>query len=104
MTTLKEENLFPYTIAFHKNEKQIGVLDFNGPRMIFSGDADESAKVFFDFVSQQFENRLKKERLIEREKCIEICEHEMEWGEINHNMAIAAGNCAEAIRARGCNE
>ncbi len=38
-----------------KDGRTIGVLDFGGPRMTFEGDADESAKVFLDFVSRRFE-------------------------------------------------
>ena len=37
----------------------------------------------------------------ERETCAEICDQQMEWGEINTSMAVAAGNCADLIRARG---
>jgi hypothetical protein len=37
----------------------------------------------------------------ERKKCAEICEAHMEWREINPTIAIAAGNCADLIRARG---
>jgi hypothetical protein len=51
-----------YTISFYKNEKQIGALDFNGPTMTFEGDAEESAKVFFDFVAKSFAGRLEQER------------------------------------------
>ena len=51
-----------YTICFHKDDKQIGCLDFNGPSMVFTGEAKESAKVFFDFVAEQFKQRLEDER------------------------------------------
>jgi hypothetical protein len=37
----------------------------------------------------------------EREMCVKICEDQMEWGEINPTIAIAAGNCADLISARG---
>ena len=37
----------------------------------------------------------------EREACAQICEDQMEWGEINRTIAIAAGNCADLIRERG---
>ncbi len=37
----------------------------------------------------------------EREECAKVCETHMEWGEINPTIAIAAGNCADLIRARG---
>ena len=51
-----------YTICFHKDDKQIGCLDFNGPSMVFTGEAEESAKVFFDFIAEQFKQRLENER------------------------------------------
>jgi hypothetical protein len=38
---------------------------------------------------------------VEREACAEICDEQMEIREINTAMAVAAGNCADAIRARG---
>jgi hypothetical protein len=37
----------------------------------------------------------------EREACAEICDEQMEIREINTAMAVAAGNCADLIRARG---
>lgn len=61
-------NLKPdYTIAFLRDGKQIGILDFNGPTMTFEGDAENSAKVFFDWIAQLFAGRLEDERKSERE-------------------------------------
>lgn len=37
----------------------------------------------------------------EREACAKVCDEQMEWGEINKSMAVAAGNCADLIRERG---
>ena len=37
----------------------------------------------------------------ENEACAQICDEQMEWGEINKSMAVAAGNCADLIRERG---
>ena len=56
-----------YNITFHRNEngingKEVGKFDFNGPEMVFEGDAAESAKVFIDWVAQAFHGRLKEER------------------------------------------
>ena len=56
-----------HNITFHNGEKQVGALDFNGPEMVFTGDADESAKVFFDFIAKSFKGRLEQERADERE-------------------------------------
>ena len=39
----------------------VGSLDFKGPEMKFEGNADESAKVFFDYVARYFQERLKEE-------------------------------------------
>jgi hypothetical protein len=38
---------------------------------------------------------------LEREACAQVCEDHMAWGEINRTIAVAAGNCADLIRARG---
>ena len=51
-----------YNICFHQDGQEIGKLDFNGPTMIFIGNAEESAKVFIDWIAQSFENRLEEER------------------------------------------
>jgi hypothetical protein len=39
-----------YNVSFHTNNGMIGALDWNDGVMKFEGDADESAKVFFDNV------------------------------------------------------
>lgn len=67
MSALSIGNIKPsYNMTFHRDGKQIGVLDFNGPEMVFSGDIDESAKVFFDYVATAFKARLDQERADER--------------------------------------
>lgn len=40
---------------------------------------------------------------IERERCADICDHEMD-NAIGLSMRVAAGNCADKIRARGDHE
>ena len=56
-------------------------------------------------ISADFSDELKRFAVLvataEREACAEICDQQMEWGEINTSMAVAAGNCADLIRARG---
>lgn len=51
-----------YTINFCKDGIVIGVLDFNGSAMVFTGEAEESAKVLFGYVAEQFKGRLEQER------------------------------------------
>jgi len=51
-----------YNIAFHNNGQEIGKLDFNGPALVFTGDAEESAKVFIDWIARRFHGRLEEER------------------------------------------
>ena len=81
-----------YNISFHNNGKEIGKLDFNGPALVFTGDAEESAKVFIDWVARSFHGRLEEERKAEREACAKVCEQYKGYG----------GNLfAPAIRARG---
>ena len=43
------------------NGPKVGTLDFNGAEMWFEGNADESAKVFFEYLSKHFKERLKQE-------------------------------------------
>ena len=64
-----------HNMTFHNQDgKHVGTLDFNGPEMAFTGDADESAKVFFDFIAESFKARLEQERADEREKCGVVAE------------------------------
>lgn len=51
-----------YNITLHRHGQEIGKLDFNGPELVFEGDAAESAKVFIDWVANTFHGRLKEER------------------------------------------
>ena len=51
-----------YSLYFYNADREgVGRLDFNGPLMRFEGDADESAKLFFDLVAQYFQKRLEEE-------------------------------------------
>jgi hypothetical protein len=86
-----------YNIAFHNNGKEIGKLDFNGPKMVFTGDAEGSAKVFIDWIARSFAARLEEERKAEREACAKVCESE--WSNVAER--LYGQECAEAIRARG---
>lgn len=61
-------NLKPnYNITFHRladngyNGEAVGTLDFNGPELVFTGDANESAKTFINWVSITFKGRLIEE-------------------------------------------
>jgi len=82
-----------YSIIFHRGNEQIGVLDFNGPKMTFSGDMDESAKLFLELVATSFKTRLEQERAEEREACAKVCE---EYADDSRTGAT----CAKVIRAR----
>jgi hypothetical protein len=84
-----------YNISFHNNGKEVGKLDFNGPAVVFTGDAEESAKVFIDWLAQSFAGRLEEERKAEREACAKVADEHMEECEGKH---FGVG---EAIRARG---
>ena len=55
-----------YNITFHRvvegrNADVVGKFDFNGPQLVFEGDAEESAKVFVDWVGTSFKSRLIEE-------------------------------------------
>jgi hypothetical protein len=84
-----------YNITFHRDGQQVGALDFNGPEMTFTGDMDESAKLFFDWIAESFKKRLEKERADEREACAKVCEDLDAWNEDD-----PGSSAAKAIRAR----
>ena len=70
---LTASNIKPnYDVTFHNGDRNIGRLDFNGDSMVFEGDAEESAQVFFDYLAERFANRLKEERDNEREACEKV--------------------------------
>lgn len=80
------------------DDKTVGTLDLSGPEMVFTGDAEESAKVFMDFVVKQFGDRLKQEREAEREACAKVCDHIYDAYDTED---VDAHTCSDAIRARG---
>ena len=63
-----------YNMVFHGETGECGRLDFNGPAMIFAGNAEESAKIFFDWIAQYFAQRLLDERNAGLEQAAKICE------------------------------
>ena len=89
--SIRSDNIQNYTIQFHRGGNEVGRLDFNGEKMVFIGEAEESAKVFFDGLANWFDSRLKLEREIEREACAKVCEEEVDR---------VAEHCALAIRGR----
>ena len=87
-----------YEVTFHNGDRNIGRLDFNSDVMVFEGDAEESAQVFFNFLAERFANRLKEERANEREACAvwaELVAREMD--DTNGTSTYIA----KGIRARG---
>lgn len=58
ISDLKPDN----KITFSGLSKVVGTLDFSGPAITFDGNADESAKVFFETLSNVFAERLEQER------------------------------------------
>jgi len=54
LTTIKPNNCFSFSNA---EGKTVGTLDFSGEKMKFVGDADESAKIFFDAVINMMERK-----------------------------------------------
>ena len=63
-----------YIINFHNNTEVVGKLDFNGPKMVFTGNADESVDAFVRAFVHWFDKRLKQERESEREACAKVVE------------------------------
>ena len=84
-----------YKFHFHNGGEIVGELDFNGPQMKFTGDLEESGRVFFEYLANMFQKRLEQERAAEREACAKVVEASpsYDW----HRFACEA---AAAIRAR----
>jgi len=53
---------------------EIGKLSFDDDKLIFTGNADESAKILFDFVVAQFNSHIQKLIVDEREACAKIAD------------------------------
>lgn len=45
---------------FNKDIKEVGKLDFNGDKLKFEGDVEESTQVFIDFLLNAFNERIKE--------------------------------------------
>ena len=41
-----------FNISFSNGEKEVGRIDFSTGKMVFSGDMEESARVFFDYLKE----------------------------------------------------
>ena len=105
-----------HNMTFHNQDgKQIGALDFNGPEMTFTGDADESAKLFFDLIARSFKERLEQERADERERICKAIKTEDDYCVDEGDYMLDSDDCiavakgewvrpdysVDAIRARG---
>ena len=81
-----------YKFHFHNGGEIVGELDFNGPQMKFTGDVEESARVFFEYLANMFQKRLEQERAAERERfaaeCIDLVA--MYGGPVDLEAAIRA--------------
>jgi hypothetical protein len=84
-----------YNISFHNHAgEKVGTLDLNTDKLVFTGDAEESAKVFIDFIAKSFAKRLEEERQAEREAFAKLVE---DWD----SDSADPREIAAAIRARG---
>jgi hypothetical protein len=79
-----------YEVTFHNGERNIGRLDFNSDAMVFEGDAEESAQVFFDLLAKYFADRLKQEREKEREACAQVVEDYAGHGDAESDARLIA--------------
>lgn len=60
-----------YLISFHNdNGEMVGALDFNGSELVFTGNANEAAKIFIEWLAELFRERLAEER----ERCAKLCD------------------------------
>ena len=84
-------NLRPsYTFVLRNHDGEIGKLDFNGPELVFTGDAAESAKVFIDWIAMAFKGRLEEERKSELDACCDLLEGMHVATDGNHNYYLYA--------------
>ena len=59
----------PHNMTFHnENNKEVGRLEFGKDGMTFTGNADESAKIFFDHFLKGYVDGFIKELLKKEEK------------------------------------
>ena len=86
-----------YTITVGNADGEVGRFDFNGPKLIFTGDAEESAKVFVNYLTMIWDKRLQEEREAEREACAKLCDELRD----EDGFEPYGTECAAAIRARG---
>jgi hypothetical protein len=94
-----------YNLTFHNNHdtsgaggKQVGKLDFNGPELVFEGDAAESAQVLVDCVANAFHGRLEEERKSELDACCDLLEGMHASTDGNHNYYLHAANELRKMR------
>jgi hypothetical protein len=93
-----------YNITFHNNHdtsglgQKVGSFDFNGPELVFEGNAAESAKVFIDWASRAFDGRLREERAKELKECCDLLEGMHEATDGNHNYYLHAANELRKLR------
>jgi hypothetical protein len=87
-----------YNLTYYRDGQQVGKFDFNGPEMIFEGDAAESAKVFIDCVANAFHGRLEQERKSELDACCDLLEGMHAATDGNHNYYLHAANELRKLR------
>ena len=93
-----------YNITFQNNTgtngvgQKVGSFDFNGPELVFEGDAAESAKVFIEWASRAFDGRLQEERANELKTCCELLEGMHAATDGNHNYYLHAANELRKLR------
>jgi hypothetical protein len=93
-------NIVPnHNITLSNAQGQVGKLDFNGPQLVFTGEADKSAQVFLDWVSHYFDQRLKDERQAELNACCDLLEGMHVATDGNHNYYLHAANELRKLRA-----
>jgi hypothetical protein len=85
-------------ICLFNDGGEVCKLDFNGPELKFTGNPDEGAKVFLDFVSKYFVQRLKDEQAKELEACCELLEGMHAATDGNHNYYLHAANELRNLR------
>jgi len=92
-------NLKPnYNITFNNRDGEVARFDLNGPELKFTGNVDEGAKIFIDWIATAFKGRLDEERGKELKDCCDLLEgmHAATVG--NHNYYLHAANELRKLR------
>jgi hypothetical protein len=88
-----------HNVVFHgPNGKEVGRFDFNGDELKFDGAADISAKVFIEWASRAFRDRLINEKLDAIKQVQDALLHESTGALYEDAEKLAILTCLQRVR------